>query len=74
MAELSDPQLRLRERFEGLIAAAAPALDAILAIGERVSRVAQPGEDDYYPIRPGPDLTLPDEAVSEQPVDEAEES
>jgi hypothetical protein len=74
MAELSAAQLRLRERFEGLVGAAAPVLDAILAIGERVSRVASPGEDDYYPIRPGPDLTLPDEAVREQPVDEPGES
>jgi hypothetical protein len=43
-------QQRRRERFEALIALAAPALDLVLAVGDRVSRL--PGGDDYIPIRP----------------------
>lgn len=47
----STPQQVLRrERVEGLIALAAPFLDLVLAVGERVSRAVGP-EDEYYPIR-----------------------
>jgi hypothetical protein len=47
------PQQRLwQRRFESLIGLAAPALDLVLTVGDRVSRVLQPGESDYYPIRP----------------------
>jgi len=41
----------MRERFERLIALCAPLLDAVLAVGDRVSRIAGP-DDDYIPIRP----------------------
>ena len=51
MPRSTPEQVRLRQRFEGLIALLAPALDLVLAAGERISRVAGP-EDDYYPIRP----------------------
>jgi hypothetical protein len=40
-----------RDRVEGLIGAAAPALDLLLSVGDRVSRAIAPGESDYYPIR-----------------------
>lgn len=51
-------QLR-RRRLESLIALAAPALDLVLAVGDRVSRVVGP-EDEYYPIRaPGEAFELP---------------
>jgi hypothetical protein len=43
-------QLR-RERVESLIGLAAPFLDLMLAVGDRVSRAVSPG-DDYIPIRP----------------------
>ena len=47
------PEQRIwQRRFEGLIGLAAPALDLLLATGDRASRVLQPGDDDYYPIRP----------------------
>jgi hypothetical protein len=47
------PEQRLwQQRFESLISLAAPALDLLLATGERASRILQPGTDDYYPIRP----------------------
>jgi hypothetical protein len=44
-------QQRRRARFEALIGLAAPALDLMLALGDRISRLAG-GEDDYVPIRP----------------------
>ena len=37
MAQLTPDQLRMRQRIEGLIKLAAPALDLVLAVGERVS-------------------------------------
>jgi hypothetical protein len=41
-----------RDRAEALIGLAAPALDFVLAAGERVSRAIAPEDRDYYPIRP----------------------
>ncbi len=47
------PQQRIwRGRVEALIALAAPALDLMLNVGERVSRIVSPEDRDYYPIRP----------------------
>lgn len=43
-------QQQLRARFEGLIGLAAPFLDLVLVVGDRVSRVVSP-DDDYIPIR-----------------------
>jgi hypothetical protein len=52
-------QLRVRSRFEALIGLGAPALDLVLAAGERVSRFAG-RHDDYVPIRAARDrLELP---------------
>ena len=61
MPRSTPEQLRLRERFEGLIGFLAPALDLVLAAGDRISRVAGP-EDEYYPIRP------PGESFKLEPV------
>lgn len=44
-------QQQRRARFETAIGLAAPFLDLILTAGERVSKVAGRGEDDYIPIR-----------------------
>ena len=41
MAPLTPDQLRTRQRVEGLIKLMAPALDLVLAVGERVSRVVE---------------------------------
>ena len=69
MARSTPEQVRLRERFEGLIALLAPALDLVLAAGERISRVAGP-EDDYYPIRPpGESFELAPAPPPEKPAD-----
>lgn len=55
-----DPREQVRrERLEGVIALAAPVLDFVLAVGDRVSRIVGP-DDDYYPIRsPGEAFELP---------------
>ena len=51
MAPLTPAQQLRRERIEGLIALAAPVLDAVLAVGDRISRLVGP-DDDPLPIRP----------------------
>ena len=51
MADLTPAQERARERFEALIGLAAPFLDLVLAIGDRISRVAEPEDHEYYPVR-----------------------
>jgi hypothetical protein len=51
VAQLTPDQLRTRQRIEGLIRLAAPALDLVLAVGERVSRIVEPEDVEYYPPR-----------------------
>ena len=53
MADLTPSQEATRSRFEGLIALAAPVLDVVLAIGERISRIAEPTDHEFYPIQAG---------------------
>jgi hypothetical protein len=52
MAALSAAQQRTRARVEWVIGAMAPVLDVVLAAGERLSRIVQPTDDEYYPVRP----------------------
>lgn len=77
MANLTPGQRALQERFEGAIALAAPLLDVVLGIGERISRIAEPTDHEYYPIRQGEQRAgLPEggpevidaEAVEERPA------
>ena len=60
MARLTPDQMRMRERFESVIRLAAPGLNLVLAAGERLSRLVEPDDPDYYPPRsaqqPEPDL------------------
>ena len=51
MAPLTPEQLRTRRRVESAIRVVAPALDLVLAVGERVSRLVEPEDVDYYPPR-----------------------
>jgi hypothetical protein len=51
MAPLTADQLRTRQRVEGLIRLMSPALDVVLAVGDRVSRIVEPEDADYYPPR-----------------------
>jgi hypothetical protein len=44
-------QLRTRQRIEGLIRVMSPALDVVLAVGERLSRIVEPEDVEYYPPR-----------------------
>lgn len=48
---LTPAQLRNRERVETLIGVAAPFLDLLLAVGDRISRIAEPQDYEYYPVR-----------------------
>jgi hypothetical protein len=52
VAELTPSQVKTRERVESLIGLAAPALDFVLLIGDRISRVVEPEDHEYYPARP----------------------
>ena len=54
MAPLTPDELRTRERVEALIRVAAPALNLVLAVGERVSRLVEPEDHEYYPPRSAP--------------------
>jgi len=51
MAQLTPDQLRTRERFESLIRLVAPGLNIVLAAGERLSRLVEPDDPEYYPPR-----------------------
>jgi hypothetical protein len=49
---VTDP---VRGRFERAISIAAPLLDLVLAVGDRISRVAEPVDYEYYPVRSEPE-------------------
>jgi hypothetical protein len=53
VAPLTPDQRRTRERVERVIAIAAPALNLVLAVGERLSRIVEPEDSEYYPVRSG---------------------
>jgi len=38
------------EKFEAAIVAVSPLLDLVLSVGERISRVAEPVDYEYYPV------------------------
>ena len=52
MAVRSPTQLANRARFEALLRIAAPALDLLLAAGDRVSRLAGRGEIEPQAVEP----------------------
>jgi hypothetical protein len=51
MTTLTPDQLRTRRRVESLIRVMAPALDLLLAAGDRISRVVERDDVEYYPPR-----------------------
>jgi hypothetical protein len=59
VAKLSPEQQRTRERVERLIRMASPALDLVLAVGDRVSRFVEPEDVEYYPPRVAREETAP---------------
>ena len=50
---LTPEQRRTRERVESLIGLAAPVLNVVLAAGDRLSRIVEPEDNEYYPVRSG---------------------
>ena len=53
MAPLAPGQLRTRRRVESVIRLMAPALDVVLAVGDRVSRIVERDDPEYYAPRVG---------------------
>jgi hypothetical protein len=51
VAPMTPDQVRTRRRVEGVIRLMAPALDLVLAIGDRVSRIVEREDVEYYPPR-----------------------
>lgn len=51
--KLTPEQKRTRERFETLIGVVAPVLNVVLAAGDRLSRMVEPEDSEYYPVRSG---------------------
>ncbi len=51
MAPLTPDQIRTRDRVETVIRLIAPGLNLVLAAGERLSRIVEPDDSEYYPIR-----------------------
>ena len=49
---LTPSQQKKRERIESVIGLMAPALNVVLMTGDRISRIVQPEDYDYYPVRP----------------------
>jgi hypothetical protein len=66
MAPLTPDQLRTRERFEGVIRLMAPALDLMLAAGDRLSRLVEPEDHEYYPPRVSQDEPPPEVPARER--------
>lgn len=54
MAGLTPEQARTRARVESLIRLASPGLNLVLAVGERISRLVEPEDHEYYPPRTAP--------------------
>jgi hypothetical protein len=63
---LTPSQARTRERVETVIGVMAPALTVLLAAGDRLSRIVQPEDHEYYPARPlGDRDATPDDLVTD---------
>jgi hypothetical protein len=53
MTTLTPEQRRTRDRVEALIRLMAPGLNLLLAAGDRLSRLVEPVDHEYYPPRRG---------------------
>ncbi len=51
--QLTPEQRRTRERVEQFIGLIAPALNLVLAAGDRLSRVVEPEDSEFYPVQSG---------------------
>ncbi len=59
MAPPSPTQLAWRGRIEAVLRVAAPALDLLLAVGDRVSRAVDRNDDDPDGLPAGPTMPVP---------------
>jgi hypothetical protein len=59
MGQLTPSQRRTQARVETVIRLMAPALNLVLAAGERLSRLVEPEDQEYYPARAGPEGAPP---------------
>jgi hypothetical protein len=59
MSPITPDQLRTRRRVESAIRLMAPALDLVLAVGERISKLVEREDVEYYPPRPSRESTPP---------------
>jgi hypothetical protein len=48
---MDESDTETRDRFETAISFAAPVLDLMLAVGDRVSKLLEPRDYEYYPVR-----------------------
>lgn len=71
MAPLTPSQARTRERVETVIGLMAPALTVVLAAGDRLSRIVQPEDHEYYPARPLGDREPAPEDIQTDPEPQA---
>jgi hypothetical protein len=67
MTQLTPEQRRTRARVETLIKVMSPVLDTVLLVGERISRIVEPVDHEYYPprtaqVEPPPSHTRMDRA------------
>jgi hypothetical protein len=64
VARLTPEQVRKRDRVETVIGIAAPVLDLVLAAGERLSRLVERDDPEYYPPEsPGREPSPPADGV-----------
>lgn len=70
MAPLTPAQRRNRARVETLIRVMSPLFDGVLAVGERISRLVEPEDHDYYPPRTGQVEPPPTKATVEATASE----
>lgn len=66
MATLTPEQQRKRERVEAVIRLMAPALDVVLKAGERLSRLVEREDSEYYPPRTGTGAESPARTAAKQ--------
>jgi hypothetical protein len=66
MAQLTPQQRRTRARVETFIRLISPGLNVVLGVGERISRIVEPVDHEYYPPRTGQVEPPPAHASVEQ--------
>ena len=68
MAPASPTQMAWRRRIESVLGVVAPALDLVLAAGDRLSRVVEPEDLDWTPPRSVSSASRPPAAVGPGPA------